>query len=89
MRQIELAMRMNDVERRIREREFMMMSMQMAEHMREAEEERVLMRVMEESTHESCHNLDPSNPDVDNMTYEQLVEMGETAGKVSLGLKQN
>jgi hypothetical protein len=89
MRQIELAMRMNDVERRIREREFMMMSMQMAEHMREAEEERLLMRVMEESKHESCHNLDPSNPDVDNMTYEQLVEMGETAGKVSLGLKQN
>ena len=28
---------------------------------------------------------DPDNPDVDNMTYEQLMEMGENAGKVNKG----
>jgi hypothetical protein len=29
---------------------------------------------------------DPQNPDVDNMSYEQLLEMGEKAGAVSKGL---
>ena len=29
--------------------------------------------------------VDPDNPDVDNMTYEQLMEMGENAGKVNKG----
>ena len=28
---------------------------------------------------------DPNNPDVDNMTYEQLMELGENAGKVNKG----
>ena len=29
---------------------------------------------------------DPNNPDVDNMSYEQLMEMGEKAGSVNRGL---
>ena len=28
---------------------------------------------------------DPNSPDVDNMTYEQLMELGENAGKVNKG----
>lgn len=59
---------MNDVERRIRDREQMMVFMHMAEQMRAVEEERLLFRVMEESKVESV--LDPTSPDVDNMTYE-------------------
>ena len=79
-------MRMNDVERRIREREQFMVHMQMAEQMRAIEEERLLRRVIEESKDEAASNLDPTSPDVDNMTYEQLMELGENAGKVSKGL---
>ena len=60
--------------------------MHMAEQMRAIEEERLLRRVIEESKEEAVLNLDPSNPDVDNMTYEQLMELGENAGKVSKGL---
>lgn len=82
-------MRMNEVERRIREREVFMMHMQMAEQMRVAEEEHLMRRVIEESKEEANLNLDPTSPDVDNMTYEQLMELGENAGKVSLGLKQS
>ena len=33
-------------------------------------------------------NIDPNSPDVDNMTYEQLLEMTENAGKVSKGLSK-
>ena len=29
---------------------------------------------------------DPTSPDVDRMTYEQLLEMGDSAGSVSKGL---
>jgi hypothetical protein len=46
-----------------------------------ADEERLLTVALQESL-----ELDPLNPDVDNMTYEQLLEMGDTAGKVSKGL---
>jgi hypothetical protein len=56
--------------------------------MRAAEEERLLRRVIEESKDEANSNLDPTSPDVDNMTYEQLMELGENAGKVSRGLSQ-
>lgn len=45
-----------------------MVFMHMAEQMRAVEEERLLFRVMEESKVESV--LDPTSPDVDNMTYE-------------------
>ena len=58
----------------------------MAEQMRAIEEERLLRRVIEESKEEAVLNLDPTRPDVDNMTYEQLMELGENAGKVSKGL---
>ncbi len=43
---------------------------------------------MEESKEDAIANLDPTCPDVDNMTYEQLMELGENAGKVSQGLKK-
>lgn len=51
----------------------------------EAEEERLLARAIEESK----QNIpdDPSNPNTDNMTYEQLLELEENNGKVSKGLK--
>jgi hypothetical protein len=64
----------------------MLYHMQMAEQMRAVEEERLLLRVIEESKEEAVFNLDPTSPDVDNMTYEQLMELGENAGKVSKGL---
>jgi len=35
---------------------------------------------------ESKQSADPHNPDVDNMSYEQLLEMADNAGKVSKGL---
>ena len=35
---------------------------------------------------ESKQSADPHNPDVDNMSYEQLLEMSDNAGKVSRGL---
>lgn len=44
-----------------------------------SEEERLIKRAIEESKEMAN---DPTNPDVDNMTYEQLLEMGENAGKV-------
>lgn len=49
----------------------------------EAEEERLLQRAIEESKNDA----DPNNPNVDNMTYEQLMELEEANGKVSKGLK--
>lgn len=42
---------------------------------------------MEESKHE-IGVVDPTSPDIDNMTYEQLMELGENAGKVNTGLSQ-
>lgn len=42
---------------------------------------------MEESKHE-VGMVDPTSPDIDNMTYEQLMELGENAGKVNTGLTQ-
>ena len=47
------------------------------------EEERLLQMALEASNQEQV--IDPSSPDVDNMTYEQLMELGENAGKVSKG----
>jgi len=51
----------------------------------EQEEERMLMQAIEESKLDNGVN-DPTSPDVDSMTYEQLLEMGDNAGKVSRGL---
>lgn len=50
----------------------------------EAEEQRLIQRAIEESKGEGGN--DPNNPNTDNMTYEQLLEMEETNGKVSKGL---
>lgn len=50
------------------------------------EEERLLQRAIEESKNEIP--ADPNNPDVDHMTYEQLMEMGDNAGHVSRGYTQ-
>lgn len=47
-----------------------------------AEEERLLQRAIEESKGDG----DPSNPNTDNMTYEQLLELEDKNGKVSKGL---
>ena len=48
-----------------------------------AEEERLLQMALEASNQEPV--IDPDNPDVDNMTYEQLMELGENAGEISRG----
>lgn len=80
LRQIEIAMRLRkEDERRQREREMIMMAMHMAQMQAISEEERLIKRAIEESKEMAN---DPTNPDVDNMTYEQLLEMGENAGKV-------
>ena len=63
----------------------MMAALQMNVLSAEEEEERMLMQAIEESKFDSGVN-DPASPDVDNMTYEQLLEMGDNAGKVSRGL---
>lgn len=49
-----------------------------------AEEERLLQRAIEESKNLAPAD-DPNNPDVDRMTYEQLMELGENAGAVNRG----
>jgi hypothetical protein len=49
----------------------------------EEEEQRLLQRAIEESKNDA----DPNNPNTDNMTYEQLLELEERNGKVSKGLK--
>ena len=51
----------------------------------EQEEQRLLQHAIEESKAMASGAGDPSNPDVDSMTYEQLIELGESAGKVSKG----
>ena len=50
------------------------------------EEDRLLQIALEESKQMIS---DPNSPDVDNMTYEQLLEMQDAAGKVSRGLSKS
>ena len=65
-----------------------MMNSMMGQNGVEAEEERLLQRAIEESkTAEDAAN--PNNPNPDQMTYEQLLELEENNGKVSKGLKPN
>lgn len=80
-----MAMHLQNQEVRNREREIMMQVMMhsMMNNSAEAEEERLLQRAIEESKNDA----DPNNPNVDNMTYEQLMELEEANGKVSKGLK--
>ena len=54
--------------------------------MAQNEEERLLQAAMEESKHE--HFVDPNNPDVDSMSYEQLMELQENAGQVNRGYSE-
>ena len=61
------------------------MQSMVGEHSAEAEEQRLIQRAIEESKND---NQDPNNPNPDNMTYEQLLELEENNGKVSKGLKQ-
>jgi hypothetical protein len=61
----------------MREREKQMIMMTMMDSMLgasgvEAEEQRLLQQAIEASRAE---NADPDNPDTDNMTYEQLLEL--------------
>lgn len=65
-----MALRMKAAERDIRKNEMIMM-MRMAQQQHRLEEERMLQMVIEESKVMS----DPNSPDVDNMTYEQLLDM--------------
>ena len=48
------------------------------------EEERLLQKAIEESKQSNPNQ----NPDPDNMSYEQLLELGDRVGKVSKGLSK-
>ena len=48
------------------------------------EEERAIQRAIEESRRGGGNSNDP-----DNMTYEQLLDLGERVGKVSKGLSKD
>ena len=76
MAHLQAAMHMHDMENRYNERQMLMMALQEGAGADQArrEEERLLQRAIEESKNERPAN-DPDNPDVDRMTYEQLMEM--------------
>ena len=83
-----MAMQMQSQEIKNRERDMMMQVMMNSMggvNSAEAEEERLLQRAIEES--KQGIQEDPNNPNTDNMTYEQLLELEEGNGKVSKGLK--
>ncbi len=86
MAQMQMAMHMSDVENRINDRQMLMMAMHQGAgaSQAQAEEDRLLQRAIEESKNMAPAN-DPDNPDVDRMTYEQLMEMQDNAGHVSRG----
>ncbi len=65
----------------------MIMAFHMAQQ-QQIEEDRLIRQVLEESKYTAAQQ-DPTNPDVDNMTYEQLLEMADNAGKVSMGLPKH
>eukprot|EP00347_Sterkiella_histriomuscorum_P019388 403341818 len=83
IRALQLAMQFEDQERRHRDRD-MMLTMMLGGHpmyggnSQQLLEQQQLQRVIEESKQD--------NPD--NMTYEQMLELGERIGKVSKGLTQ-
>lgn len=79
-----MAMHLHEVEKAIKERKAMLNAIrQESVNQAQEEEERLLRRAIEESLANDVQ--DPSNPDVDRMTYEQLLELGENAGTVSRG----
>lgn len=78
-------MSMQRAEMREREKQMIMMTMMdsmMGANSAEAEEQRLIQQAIEASRGEG----DPNNPNVDNMTYEQLLELENNNGKVSKGL---
>ena len=76
MIQIQMAMQMHEVEQRMRERQMLVMMMSNTYNQQQEEEDRMIRRVMEESKAQA----DPNSPDVDNMTYEQLLALEEKSG---------
>ena len=82
-----MAIHLNEVENRINERQMLMMALHAGAGVdqAQAEEERLLQRAIEESKNDAGAMADPNNPDVDRMTYEQLMEMQENAGHVNRG----
>ena len=86
MAHLQMALHMSDVENRMNERQMIMMALNAGAgaEQAQAEEERLIQRAIEESKREAPAN-DPNNPDVDRMTYEQLMALGENAGQVSRG----
>ena len=87
LHELQLAMQLQNQEVRKREREIMMqvmMNSMLGVNSAEAEEERLLQRAIEESKNAAPD--DPNNPNPDNMTYEQLLALEESNGKVSKGL---
>jgi hypothetical protein len=82
MASMQMAMQLHNQEVKQREREMMMQVMMNSMAGEQAEEERIFQRAMEESKQDA----DPDNPNTDNMTYEQLLELEDKNGKVSKGL---
>ena len=80
-------MQLQHQEVRNREKEIMMqviMNSMLGVNSAEEEEQRLIQRAIEESKNDAPN--DPNNPNVENMTYEQLLELEEKSGKVSKGL---
>ena len=90
MAHMQMALHMSEYEDRMNERRMIMMAMQhgAGADQAEAEEQRLLQRAIEESKNDAGAQADPNNPDVDRMTYEQLMEMQDKAGQVSRGYSQ-
>ncbi|TNV86497.1 hypothetical protein FGO68_gene16304 [Halteria grandinella] len=81
IRALQIALHFEEQERQKRDRDLLMRMMLMGNLMarEENEEERALQRAIEESRRQQTN-------DPDNMTYEQLLELGDRMGKVSKGL---
>ena len=85
--QLQMAMHMSRADHRNDERQMIMMALAGGAGAQQAQEEedRLLQRAIEESKNDA---QDPNHPDVDRMTYEQLMELGDNAGQVSRGYSQ-
>lgn len=83
--EVALAMQMHRQEMLEREKQMIMMTMMdsmLGATGVEAEEQRLLQQAIEASRGDA----DPSNPNTDNMTYEELLQLEDRNGKVSKGL---
>ena len=78
-------MHMQRAEMREREKQLIMQTMMesvMGANGVEAEEQRLIQQAIEASRGDA----DPNNPNTDNMTYEELLQLEDRNGKVSKGL---